>query len=112
MKNRPRCKLCKEKMPKQMMGRPRSFCSRACRQKAYRKRVSDPSYEHNKIFRQCLRADSNRSPDSTQAAIKYLTQRGWIIKLKPDPERIRDAKTRAEELVAAVKARVKPQDEK
>ena len=37
------CAWCGEEMPGQQRGRPRKFCSRSCRQRAYEQRASQPA---------------------------------------------------------------------
>jgi hypothetical protein len=84
------CPTCKNKFAPPPRGRRPRYCSAACRQKAYRKRTSDP-HAHLKAL--CL-SDLYKIEDKTaraQAAIKVLVETGHAYLLanphEPKPKK-------------------------
>lgn len=91
-KQRKTCKVCKKPLRKSETGRKRIYCSTGCRQKAYRKRVSNPFAE----YVESLKASKERAAREKQA-IKVLEELGYTVflaragqdvrNLLPDPLR-------------------------
>ena len=81
MKKR-RCKACKKPLTPQERGRTATYCSAACRQKAYRKRSANPLKAPLRLLRSDLFAIKDREARKL-AAVDALNQLGYEVNLTP-----------------------------
>ena len=72
-----RCKTCKGGVPKPARGRIATYCSAACRQKAYRKRLADP----HRIPMRLMQADMDHGAAKTRH-VKALQLLGFEVELR------------------------------
>jgi hypothetical protein len=77
-----RCKACKKPLAHGGRGRPATYCSAACRQKAYRKRCADQHAAPLRLLRSHLYAVADREARK-RAAVDVLTELGFAVELKP-----------------------------
>jgi hypothetical protein len=77
-----RCKSCRQPLRKQAAGRPHLFCSRACRQKEYRKRVAkNPHAPVLRLLQNDLYAIRDRTARKN-GAVKVLEELGYLVTLE------------------------------
>lgn len=76
-----KCKFCKRKFTPPGRGRKPTYCSQACRQKAYRKRQADPHRPALKAFTSDLYSIRDRTARA-RAAVKVLEELGWIVTIE------------------------------
>ncbi len=80
MKSR-KCKQCRERFVPPSRGRRPLYCSVACRQKAYRKRVANPHFHALKALSSDLYAIRDISARG-RAAVKVLEEQGYEVGLR------------------------------
>ncbi len=78
---RLRCKQCRERFVPASRGRRPRYCSVACRQKAYRKRVANPHFHLLKALSSDLYAIRDLSARG-RAAVKVLEGQGYEVGLR------------------------------
>jgi len=101
MSKRRFCKSCKGPTQKQQRGRPSQYCSAACRQAAYRKRLATPHYALKKLFARDLRTSATTT-GGIAAAIRYLESHGYVVTL--NPALVREAREESTALIEKVKS--------
>lgn len=74
------CKSCKKPLARGDRGRPATYCSAACRQKAYRKRCKSPHAVPLRLLRSDLFAINDREARK-RAAVDALNQLGYAVEL-------------------------------
>ena len=82
-KHRRKCANCRKRLPRQKTGRPRRYCSRSCRQRAYEKRRAETSIplhlftrDHNEI----------QSRDGIKRAVVDVLRELGFLPSSPSPE--------------------------
>ncbi len=76
-----KCKQCRERFVPPSRERQPRYCSVACRQKAYRKRVANPQYQMLKLLSSDLYAIRDISARG-RAAVKVLEELGYEVGLR------------------------------
>ncbi len=77
---RLRCKQCRERFVPPSRGRRPRYCSVACRQKAYRKRVANPHFHLLKALSSDLYAIKDLAARG-RGAVKVLEEMGYEVRL-------------------------------
>lgn len=88
-----RCPTCKRPLPKTARGRAPRYCSAACRQKAYRKRMSAPFRPAKLALLKDL--DGVRSRDRAVKTLQALGYQVRLERMKPSELSKRAASTAA-----------------
>ena len=76
-----KCKQCRERFKPPNRGRRPRYCSVACRQKAYRKRVANPFYQSLKAMSSDLYSIKDLTARE-RGAVKVLEEMGYEVELR------------------------------
>jgi hypothetical protein len=103
-----KCKTCKQPVPRVEMGRPSIYCSRACRQKAYRRRVAkDPHRVVLGLLNNDLFAIRNRTA-RRDGAVKVLEELGYAVTLAQGKSNVPPKPKPSLRLVPPVEGKAQP----